>query len=152
MRAIYCGLLAAGMTVAIIGNVNASSGGFGGSHGFAPLPFGHLQFGHHGRVGHMDRRIERGEAHDHDRGDDRRQRHFWSIASDVGPEILDVSSATASDPPAAGGDLVIYAPNYVPAPVRRPAISGPKIITIGAQPAGRLPVVIYGSRLADATN
>jgi hypothetical protein len=148
MRAIYCGLMAAGLTLSIAGGANAAHSGH--SSGFQFLPFDH-----HGHFGRGARRMERSDNDAHgERGE--RRRHFSDGLAVFAPTIIDVAPAVASDPPAVGGDLVIYAPSYVPdyavVHARRSVASGPKIIYIGAQPAIRLPVVIYGTRLADAAN
>jgi hypothetical protein len=167
MRTIVYGLLATGLTLSIAGSANASfSGHFGG---FQPLPFGH--FGHVGPVGHFghgdmrpgrtDIRLGHVDWHfGHGSGGGARHNdwrgRYWNNLGAFGTTVFDVSPGPASDPAAAGGDLVIYAPNYVSdygsGPARRTVASGPKIIYIGAQPKSRtnLPVVIYGSAVADA--
>jgi hypothetical protein len=158
MRTIFYGLLAAGLTLSIAGSANASfSGHFGG---FQPLPFGH--FGHGDmrlgrtdiRRGHGDWRFRIGSGGG--AGGNEWRGRYWNNLGAFGTTVFDVSPGTASDPVAGGGDLVIYAPNYVSdygsGPTRRPVASGPKIIYIGAQPKSttNLPVVIYGSAVADA--
>jgi hypothetical protein len=127
MRATLYGLLTVGLFVSFAGSADASfSGHFGG---FEPMPWGHH--------GHGLRAMHGGSF-----------RHLRPDYGLLGSEVLDAPIVPTNDSTDAVDAPVILAPDYVP-PARKPVSSGPRIIVIGAQPTGKLPIVIYGIRPRD---
>ena len=140
MRATSNGLLAAAC-LTICGISGANAGSFTHSFGFRFVPFAH-----HAHVGFMHTHFD----HDGDialpREFRRRNAELFLLSSSVlyAPPTQWTTADTA-DPPSVNDDpTVLYSP-LVP----RPVSSAPKIIIISAEqqvrPAGKLPIVIYGT-------
>lgn len=125
MRATFLGLMAAGLSLCVVGHANA---------GFSNRGQG-LEVGNFGRQGHD------GWRHHH-----QFPFPYGFAVPVVGPTLIGPAPAPTNFGLAAFDIQIIVAPEYVPAaPVARRSHSGPRIIEIGAQPKGPMPVVIYGA-------
>ena len=119
MRAMTPGFLAAGLIFLTTPGASAGTGGhFGALDVFS---FGQLA---------------RGDGHP----------KFWRNGGIFAPVVFSFASAPPTALPVEATDpVVIFAPTYVQtAPSARSVHSGPRIIVIGAEAAGKLPTIIYG--------
>ena len=152
MRAASISLLAAVGLTALCATTDANARFSGHAFGFRPFAFAHRGHGAfmHRRFDH-DRDLAFRRNFDHGRRFAFRRRFgygYYGFGYDSGA-VYD-SAAAGQTPYAAGGWIVIYAPaaGYASADPG-PTSSGAKMIVISAEreapPAGKLPIVTYGS-------